>query len=409
MSFVRGEGGDNPEPVRPLSLESAAAAKDKITAFLDTLENYSTSDYPCLEAYRAFEQERIAAFDMILEADNPDRIGVLNDQLYGAFTGAAGPEAVAHLAAHIKSLQPTTAAQPYHQLVCDALQGIGSSASLHHHFTALNDYRLKLRPFMQRRFGFVEELLDDYKDVDFLTSEQLRDVLQITLERTLGAGRNGWNAVVSAGAPNVFINNQHREVTIPAHRQYTKSHADTLAVHEIGVHVQRSVNGSLSRERLAGFGLAGYGPIEEAFGVLLGNAAKQTYHQINSLIPFAVINFAASEPRPTFRQVHEFARALIITLANPDAATLDGRYLEYGRAAFSRTIRVLRLGHSGLIERSTTKYWNGQLLLERHFDEHGLSDRTFDEFFAGKYDCLNPSQLPLITEHSATIRKPLGD
>ena len=88
MSFVRGEGGDNPEPVRPLSLESAAAAKDKITAFLDTLENYSTSDYPCLEAYRAFEQERIAAFDMILEADNPDRIGVLNDQLYGAFTGA---------------------------------------------------------------------------------------------------------------------------------------------------------------------------------------------------------------------------------------------------------------------------------------------------------------------------------
>jgi hypothetical protein len=280
------------------------------------------------------------------------------------------------------------------------LKDVPRTGSLDDKFAALNEYRLQLRPLVERRFGFVKELLSAY-DSDTISSQQMRDVLQTTLERTLGDGRDGWEAVVSPGAPNVFINNQHREITIPDHRQYTKSHADTLAVHEIGVHVQRAVNGGLSRERLAGYGMAGYGPTEEAFGVLLGNATKETYHQINSLIPFAVIAYADAPSRPTFRQVHEFARALIITLANPDDTTLKAKYIEYGRAAFSRTIRVLRLGHNGLIERSTTKYWRGQLLLAKHFDEHGLTQATFDEFFAGKYDCLNPSQLALITRHES--------
>jgi hypothetical protein len=230
-------------------------------------------------------------------------------------------------------------------------------------------------------------------------------VLNTALVQILGPGAAGWNAVVSKGAPNVFINYHHHEITVPAHRQYTKTHVDTLAVHEIGVHVQRSVNGENSHERLAGIGLAGYGPAEEAFGVLLGNATKATYHQINSLIPFAVIEYASRPHRPSFRQVHAFAKALIICLANPDAATLKAKDTEYGRAAFSRTIRVLRLGDNTLIERSTTKYWRGQLLLARHFDEHGLTQSTFDEFFLGKYDCLEPSQLELIKSHTQSLEE----
>lgn len=398
MDFVRGHGGDNPTPVRPLSTASAAIARAKIAAFIDRIEPLNLSDFPCRDAYIEFERERLAAFDMILQTDDPNAIARLNDQLFGVYDGPTGEAAVSHLLHHISQLKPTPAAVPYRDQVLAAFPHIQPAASLDEKFYGLNEYRLQLRPLVEHRFGFIADLLKDYADVDTLSSQQVRDLLQTTLERTLGEGRDGWEAVVSPGAPNVFINNQHREITIPAHRQYTKSHVDTLAVHEIGVHVQRSVNGHLSRERLAGYGLAGYGPAEEAFGVLLGNATKEKYHQINSLIPFAVIGYAAAA-QPSFRQVHELARALIISLANPDADTLKSKYIEYGRAAFSRTIRVLRLGHSGLIERSTTKYWHGQLLLGRHFDEQGLSQATFDEFFAGKYDCLSSSQLELITRH----------
>ncbi|GAC1370167.1 MAG: hypothetical protein NVSMB39_2790 [Candidatus Saccharimonadales bacterium] len=398
MDFVRGGQGDNPRPIRELSTTSAAAAKQKIQAFLSLIKPLSSEQYPCKAAYVAFERERLAAFELILAAEDVDAVAHLNDELFGSLNDMGAPAAVSHLLLYIEKQNLHPAVEPYRQLVLEGLYDLPRTFSLDSKFTSLNDYRLQLRPLAQRPFGFVSDLLDTYNG-DALTSEQVRDVLQTTLENTLGEGRDGWKAAVSPGAPNVFINAQHREVTIPAHRQYTKSHVDTLAVHEIGVHVQRSVHGDLSKERLAGFGLAGYGPIEEAFGVLLGNAAKDTYHQINSLIPFAVIAFAGNVKRPTFRQVHEFARALIICLANPDAAKLQEKYIEYGRAAFSRTVRVLRLGHSGLIERSTTKYWRGQLMLAEHFDARGLNRETFDDFFAGKYDCLEPTQLNLIREH----------
>jgi len=146
-------------------------------------------------------------------------------------------------------------------------------------------------------------------------------------------------------------------------------------------------------------GLAGYGPAEEAFGVLLGNAGRSTYHWLNSLIPLAVIDFAARPEQPSFRQVFEFSRALIVCLANPSESELERRQFEFARAAFSRTIRVLRLGKGGVVERSTTKYWYGLLLLARYFDARGVSNDVIEEFLLGKYDCHNPAQLELLRHH----------
>jgi hypothetical protein len=403
MDFVRGHGADSPVPVRPISVETALAAKQKIQAFVDGIAALSLQDYPCRDAYLAYEQERLDAFDMILSATDPQAMARLNDRLFGELSSMGNAAVLAHLVRHVETTPaPSAATAVYRDIVLAGLADAERTGSVQPQFESINAYRLQLGPLVHRRYGFVTDLLDDYPGADTLSSEEVAAVLETAIQRILGAHAANWHAVVSKGAPNVFINYHRREVTIPAHRRYTKNHVDTLAVHEIGVHVLRSVNGDNSLERLAGLGLAGYGPAEEAFGVLLGNATKQTYHQINSLIPFAVIAYASRPEQPSFRQVYDFAKALIISLSNPDEATLKEKNTQYGRAAFSRTIRVLRMGDNSLIERSTTKYWRGQLLLAQHFDEHGLTQATFDEFFLGKYDCLQPKQLKLITHHTAT-------
>lgn len=395
--------GKTPEPAanRPLNTTGAQEAKTRINAFVEQAEAVSESDYACKLVYLDFERERLAMFSLIAEPGDAANQNRLNDEVYGQLKDMHHTAAVAHLAQHVAALEPAgSGAAAAITAVLAEWPHIKPDNTMAADFEKLNRYRIGLRPYVAAHFGYVDELLAPHEDSGSLSSSDLAAVLDQTVGRVLGDDRRGWRASTAEGVPNVFVNLHERAVTVPAGRTFSIEHAKTLAVHEIGVHVRRAYNGAASLEPLAGIGMPGYGPTEEAFGVLLGNAPKSTYHQINSLIPFAVIDYAGRSDAPTFRQVHEFAMNLIIALANPDEAELAKRRPEFARAAFSRTIRVLRLGKPGLIDRSTTKYWYGQLLIGTYFDQHGLDEQAIETFLLGKYNCLDPRQLPLIQSHT---------
>ena len=397
--FLESSEGE-PQSTRPINIAAAESAAAKITAFLDNVHALPAIDYPCADAYIAFEKERLATLEMVLHNGDSSHTARLNDELFAPLAEIQQPEALGYLKQYIQNLAPQSpAAAQGRETVLSFWNEVAQDSSIVKRFKTIEHYRQGLRPYLENRFSFVTDLMAARTTDAKLTSAAVRDLLIQVIPQMLPEAGSGWTALVQEEAPNVFIDYERRAVVIPAGRTYAEDHIVMLIVHEIGVHVLRSVNGENSHERLAAYGLAGYGPAEEAFGVLLSSASKVHYQQIYSLVPFAVIDFATRAHPSSFRRVHELTTALLTCLANPDAVTFDEKQSQYHRMAFSRTIRTLRLGTTALIERSNTKYWRGLLLLVEYFDTRGLSQNTFDEFFIGKYDCLRADQAHLITHH----------
>jgi hypothetical protein len=227
-------------------------------------------------------------------------------------------------------------------------------------------------------------------------------VLVESISRIFAGAADGWTAHLAEGAPNVHIDYDRRAIVIPTGRHFTMPHVRALIIHEAGVHIVRSLMGERSQERLAGYGLTNYGPAEEALGVLMEHAPERDYQPISALIPLGIIGLAAQLPQSSFRRLHQLTQALLIVMANPDAAQAEAKGAGYARAAFSRVMRLSRYGTGRIIDRSTTKYWRGLLLLAGFFAANGLSDTVLDDLMRGKYDPLRPDQLKLIKTHSLT-------
>jgi hypothetical protein len=403
LEFTAGTAVE-PQASSALNTQDALTYLSRIQSFLDLLETLSEDEYACKPQYVAFEQERLATYQLFIKTQDPVAMSSLNDRLYGRLVDMHAANAVGHLSGYVHDLEPASSDVADAQaLLLAAWTSPVPQGTVTRQMEAINHYRLALRAYVSEQFGFVKEAVEPFELKPRLTSEDVAQVLNQAIVKVLGDSSD-WSAVVLPGKPNVFVNLHERTVTIPQGRFYSMDAAATLAIHEVGVHAQRAAHGAHSLEKLAGVGLPGYGPTEEAFGVLLGNASHQKYHQINSLIPFAVIDYASQVDTPSFRKVYQFARALIICLANPTEETYKRKLADFERAAFSRTIRVLRMGTGGIIERSTTKYWNGQLLLCKYFDTHGTSNATITQFLLGKYDCFNQSQLELIKYHTNRSR-----
>ncbi len=394
--------GATPEPVafEPINTAAAATAAGRIHDFLAASAKLPAADYACLPVYQAFESDRLAALSLVLEAGDPAAVAAANDRLFGTLEALRSAQAQEQLAAHLAGTEPKSEAAAAARGSMLTIFGYSNQAPpLGTELAAIENARTSLRPLAKAKFGFVDQLLAGLPNHRTIPSESVQAVLQQTITAILGPSADNWQARVKAGAPNIFVDLDRHAVVIPAGRRYTPDHVKALTVHEIGVHVLRASNGAASQERLAGYGLPGYAPVEEALAVLLGSAGLPKYEAVNSLAPLAIIDYASSPAQPSFRQVFDFAADLVTALANPSEAAYQAKSHRYRRAAFSRVIRVLRLGRAGLIERSTTKYWRGLMVAGRHFSEHPLTQASFDELFLGKYDFTNPSQLELIKEH----------
>jgi len=395
-----------PGPVasRDLNVEGITDTKRQIEAFLRHIEPLNENDYACKSEYAAFERERIVLLDLMLSTDNPDKLQACNDELYGGLDKMHYEDALKYLKSSIDTLKPRSVEVKRAQTM---LAGVWSHRKADQKvvseiFAGIESYRLALQPLMKQRFSFLDEIVQAHSSRKNLGAKDAQAILTASLVPTLGPAGRTWSANIVDGAPNVFIDYDQRAVVLPAGREYSLDQIKTLVVHEIGVHVTRSVNGEASHERLSGYGMRGYGPAEEAFGDLLGTADKAHRDGLAYLLEvFGTIDFAAPEHGRSFREIYELTRALVLCLANPDEERLENHLHNFERRAFARVMRMMRLGTSVLVDRSMTKYWRGMLLLGEYFAANQLNQETFDEFFLGKYDCLSKNQLSLIQHHAA--------
>jgi hypothetical protein len=398
-AFINSEIAE-PKASKPLNTELATSTRRQIQAFVDSLSSLSPDAFPCAGAYRDFELERLAALDLVLAGSDRGAAARANDTQFGRLEDMYFQPALSHLAHYINGLEPASApVKDAQQRLLGYWSDVKLTPALDTVFADIEHARVALRPYVEKHFGFVGKILAAYPDGETIPSSAVREILNSAFSQILQYQDTPWEAVLKPAAPNIFIDNDRRAIVVPEGREYTKDHVSSLIIHEIGVHVLRADNGAHSHEPLAGYGMAGSSPAEEAFGVLLGNALPASYQQINALAPLAILEYANRPGNPGFRDVFNFAADLVLCLANPGEVTHQTKSYRYQRAAFARTIRVLRLGHSGLIERSTTKYWYGLTLMSAYLKNLKLTEENLQALFIGKYDPRNETQFKLITAH----------
>lgn len=391
--------GDVIEPFahRPLAVDVAHAHQTAIKHFLQILETLPSDKYACLEAYRTYEQDRLRLIELAL-AKNPQKIMQLNDALYGTMAELHAEEAVSYLVHLVRQLEPSSAsvAQARDQLL-HHWKGHSSSVAIERFFEVFDHQRQALAPLVEKRFEEVAAFMASRPEKR-LDSEATADMLSQAAKFILKEDTGDWTSIVKVGIPNVYIDRDQRAVMVPAGRVFSIEHVKSLAIHEIGVHIYRAVQGEKSHEPLASYGLPGYGPAEEAMGALMGSLQRPKLSRIMQFMSFAVLE-AASRPDATFRHVHEMAKLLLICAANSSVLPTAESDYHLARLAFARVIRVLRLGTSQIMDRSTTKYWRGQLLLSQYFNQYGVTEASLERFFLGKYNAFDDYQLSLLQRH----------
>ncbi len=394
QDFLRAKT-DEPLSSSPTNRVVLLENRQKIEAFLAEIKTLSEEKYACWQIYIDFESARLAELDLIFEATDEAKSQQLNDQLFGVPAELHEADALSYLLYNVQALEPvSTLAADARQRLIEAWSAVEPNVNIKELFTAYDDYRVQLKPYIAENFAFLDELLASHSDM--LTTEETVEALDAALEH-MECNSSGWTAAIRDGAPNAFIDYDKKNIVLPHGRPYSKTHLRGLIIHEIGVHVTRSVNGEQSLEKLAAVGLPGYGPAEEAMGTLFENAPREHFELMHSLVAFAIINFASHSH--SFRKVHELTKALLICLDKKTEEQLVHYTPDYGRMAFSRCIRMMRLGTGVIVDRSTTKYWRGLGMLRDYFEIHGTSNQVIEEFLLGKYDCLKPAQLKLIKKH----------
>lgn len=398
QDFLAGKG-DSPMATTPGNLKRAQEFQASIQSFLDYIESLGDDAPVCAPVYREYEEERLAGITAIIGAIEGRPVDAQLDLLWGRPESMRGEEALAWLKADVEALKPSapqTAAARTRLL--ELWADVEGSQRLGVVFEALEAHRLALAPIVRQRHPYLPELLSALPKRD-VTSEEAAAFLAAGMERILPAG-SGWTVEVRPEAPNIFNDNGHRCLVVPAGRTYSHDRLEALLVHEVGVHDLRAVNGYNSAERLASVGMAGYGHGEEAFGTLYGGAGKANRNFSYDVLAFGVFDLASRPGISTFRDIHNRVADLMVCLANPKPESAEADIKTIRRAAFSRVIRTCRMGTPVIVDRSISKYWRGMNVIHEYLTERGITPKTVEEFLRGKYDCQNPDHLSLVTNHT---------
>lgn len=102
-----------------------------------------------------------------------------------------------------------------------------------------------------------------------IADQDVRDYMATAIERL---GMQGWSVVIDQrGGPrttrNMSVNQERRQVVVPAGFTLAPARALPLLAHEVGTHLARRVNGESTQLRLLGAGLDRYRPFEEGLAI----------------------------------------------------------------------------------------------------------------------------------------------
>lgn len=182
--------------------------------------------------------------------------------------GQVDPQEVIRVAK--KDLQEIEAAQPSSvaaMVYRDLVEGVEVTQNVEVDASLLEPVRTE----MFERFSGIAEIIESLPEGPY-NSEHVRIVFEAIKNKLAGQNQEWQNWTIS-NSPNktmLSVSASSKWIDVPDGRSdvATKQELLGLAMHEIGVHAQRAVNGYSADDKMMAKGLPGYNDFEEGLGIL---------------------------------------------------------------------------------------------------------------------------------------------
>ena len=237
-------------------------------------------------------------------------------------------------------------------------------------------------------------MLSHVPEKDTFTEQEVQEIFQAIIHEEFGEAAEGWKVDVEP-AKSINVKSTERRIVIPDDRgEISRETLRRLIVHEIGVHMLRSVMGGETDLEPLRNGLGDYYDSEEGLGTVMEQALEGEFVEagVNYYITAGLSYYDGKD----FRDVFE-AKWRLSALLDDDIT--DESIAKAKTSAYSGTMRILR-GTDELPWFKDLAYYNGSVDTWRYLESIRGDDTKFIFVLMGKANPANIAHERILYETS---------
>lgn len=241
--------------------------------------------------------------------------------------------------------------------------------------------------------GMLSHVPDDR---DTFTPTEVQSIFTDIIEQEFGEAAEGWVVDIEEAA-SINVKTAEKRIVIPEREvMRSRSMVRKLVVHEIGVHMLRSVMGAETDLKPLASGLNDYYDAEEGLGVVMEQAleGKAVDRGVDHYITAGLAYYDKKDFRGTFEV--KWRLALLDKLTETEQAAPE-QIEKVRTAAYAQTMRSFR-GTDSLPLFKDLSYFNGSNNVWRHLEEICGDDTKLMFVLLGKLDPSNKDHERLVYE-----------
>lgn len=239
-------------------------------------------------------------------------------------------------------------------------------------------------------------MLSHIPEQDSFSSEELRGIFETILVSEFGDVASDWVVDIEE-AQSITVKAPEKRIVIPEDRgELSNERVRKLVVHEIGVHVLRSIMGESSDLDPLRTGLSNYYDSEEGLGMVMEQALGSTH--LEAGIDHYITAGLAGVDEHDFRETFEIKwRINVLSNLKSDEELTDEKNDKAKESSYKAVMRIFR-GTDELPWFKDLAYYNGSSDMWRHLEEIRGDDIKFMFVLLGKADPANISHQRVMLE-----------
>ena len=239
-------------------------------------------------------------------------------------------------------------------------------------------------------------MLNHVPDNETFSPEEVQTIFSEIIEQEFGEAAAEWHVDIEP-AKSINVKTAEKRIVIPEDRATISQAAlKGLVVHEIGVHMLRSVNGYETDLMPLATGLNDYYDSEEGLGVVMEQALSGKFKE-SGTEPYLTAGLAYYDKKD-FRDTFEAKwRLTVLASATPDTEITEEAIAKAKNTAYSSVMRSMR-GTDELPWFKDLAYYNGVMAVWQHLESIKGDDLKFTFVLMGKADSANKEHERILLE-----------
>jgi hypothetical protein len=236
--------------------------------------------------------------------------------------------------------------------------------------------------------GLYGGMLDKIPEGDSFTSSEVQAIFQDILESEFGEAAEGWKVDIES-AKSINVKTTEKRIVLPEDtKDMSAGKLRSLVVHELGVHMLRSIIGGDTDLEPLKSGLNDYYDAEEGLGVVMEQALLGEYKERG--VPLYLTAGLAFFDNKDFRETFEAKWRMGALEKLKDGEDLTTEAIDSAkRVAYSSVMRIMR-GTDELPWFKDLAYYNGSASMWQHLENIQGDEIKFSFVLMGK---ANPADI----------------